>query len=248
MFQFPLSFVFHSMVHIRKAVYIFLIYLYTMGLCLSIAETILESSGPETCDATTGKPTDSKGLYYAELPEGAQKYRVRNVYDGDTLTLTDEQRVRLLGIDTPEMKPPQPFSKEAKEYTKSRCHGKEIRLLIDGKDHYNRLLGHVFVKEGDGFLCINEGLVHEGFATAYTPKKTQKTFNWDKLLKLQKDARKSNRGLWQSFQDVAVFKTPNGSAYHKKSCEHLSRSNNLQKLKISEALDQGLHPCRTCMG
>ena len=229
------------MIHIRNLICIFL--LYTMGLCQSIASAVVE----EYCEATTETP---KGLspYYATLPSGAQKYRVRNVYDGDTLTLTDEQRVRLLGIDTPELKPPQPFAKDAKEYTKSRCHGKEIGLLIDGKDHYNRLLGHVFVEDENGWICINEGLVYEGFASVYSPKKDEKTFNWDKLLKLQKAARTSKRGVWESFEDISVFKTSNGSAYHKKSCTHLARSRNLQQLKISEALDQGLHPCRTCMG
>ncbi|KAI2506581.1 nuclease-like protein [Fragilaria crotonensis] len=56
---------------------------------------------------------------HPSLPAGAEKHHVRNVYDGDTLTLTDERRVRLLGIDTPEIKQKQPFAEEAKEYTKS---------------------------------------------------------------------------------------------------------------------------------
>jgi len=237
------------MVLLRKSVVIFLIN--TMGLCFSLASA-LETSGPEYCDATTAKPSESKRLSptsYASLPKGAQKFRVRNVYDGDTLTLVDERRVRLLGIDTPEMRPLQPFAEDAKDYTKSRCNQKEIWLLIDGKDHYGRLLGHVFVEESSGqYLCVNEGLVHEGFANAYTPKKNQKTFNWAKLLNLQSEARRSKRGIWKSFQDISVVKTVNGSAYHKRSCTHLSNSRNLQNLKISEAADQGLHPCRTCMG
>jgi len=221
-----------------------------MGLCFSLTSA-QESTVPGICTPTTSKPSDSKGLYptYITLPEGAQKFRVRNVYDGDTLTLVDERRVRLLGIDTPEMKPPQPFSEEAKGYTKARCNKKEIWLLIDGKDHYDRLLGHVFVRESNGqYLCINEGLVHEGFANAYIPRKNEKTFNWDKLLKLQSDARRLKRGVWRSFEDITVYKTANGSAYHKRSCSHLSNSRNLQEIQISKAADQGLHPCRTCMG
>lgn len=254
------------MVLLRNSVCIFLIC--TMGVCYSIASA-LEPAVKEFCvaatttdkpsaaatapstSAETDKPDESTGLSptYTSLPKGAQKFRVRNVYDGDTLTLVDERRVRLLGIDTPEMKPLHPFAAEAKEYTKSRCHRKEIWLLIDGKDHYDRLLGHVFVQERSGaYLCVNEGLVHEGFANAYTPKKNEQTFNWDKLLKLQSEARRSKRGVWNTFQDELVFKTANGSAYHKKSCTHISRSRNLIKLKISEAADQGLHPCRTCMG
>ena len=233
----------YSLALLRK--FAFIVLIHTMGLCFSLAAV------EETCDATTVKPIDTNRLSpnYASLPKGAQKFRVRDVYDGDTLTLVDERRVRLLGIDTPEMRPLQPFAKDAKEYTKSRCNKNEVWLLIDGKDHYKRLLAHVFVKERSGtYLCVNEGLVHEGFANAYTPKKTKKTFNWDKLLNLQSEARRQRRGIWKSFQDVLVFKTENGSAYHKRSCPHIAKSRNLKQLKISEATDQGLHACRTCMG
>ena len=189
---------------------------------------------------------------YNSLPTGVKKFRVRNVYDGDTLTLVDERRVRLLGIDTPEMKPPQPYSEEAKQYTKSRCNKQEIWLLIDGEDHYGRLLAHIFVNNNhnnnsDKYLCINEGLVHEGFALYYTPKKDAKTFNWKKLIDLQSEARSSKRGVWKSFKDILVVKTTNGSAYHQRSCSHLSNIRNVQELKISAATDIGLHPCRTCM-
>lgn len=231
----------------RKSIFAFLVI--TIGSCFSLAFA-QDRSESEYCAATTTKVSESKRLSptYASLPKDAQKFQVRNVYDGDTLTLVDERRVRLLGIDTPEMRPPQPFAEDAKEYTKSRCNQNEIWLLIDGEDRYNRLLGHVFVQESSGkYLCVNEGLVHEGFANAYAPKKNQKTFNWEKLLNLQREARRSKRGIWKSFQDVLVLKTAHGSAYHKRSCPHLSTSRNLQQLTISEAADQGLHPCRTCM-
>eukprot|EP00536_Pseudo-nitzschia_multiseries_P013222 jgi/Psemu1/309722/fgenesh1_kg.549_\ len=220
-----------------------------MGSCLS--SYVQEALGGETCTASQTTPAGNAGLSsptYDTLPNGAQKFRVRNVYDGDTLTLVDERRIRLLGVDTPEMKPPQPYAEEAKEYTKSRCNKKDIWLSIDGKDHYDRLLGHVFVKEQDGaYLCINEGLVHEGFANAYIPRKNEKTFNWDKLLDLQREAREKKRGIWKSFKDITVYKTTHGSAYHKRTCSHLSNSRNLQTIKISEASDLGLHSCRTCM-
>lgn len=186
---------------------------------------------------------------YKTLPKGAQKYPVRNVYDGDTLTLMDERRVRFLGIDTPELAEKQPLAQEAKDYTKERCHKKEIYLVIDGEDHYGRLLGWVYVQEADGsgYLCVNEGLIEQGLAFAYIPNKDDKPFNWDKLLELQSQARSAKRGVWRRFQDETVVATVNGSAYHKRSCSHLSKSKNLTELKISQAADKGLHPCRTCM-
>jgi endonuclease YncB( thermonuclease family) len=231
-----------------------------MGTCLSILTDVLGQQQASTtsvddpspsAEGATSLASTKTSPVYASLPKsGAEKFTVRNVYDGDTLTLVDDRRVRVIGVDTPEMKPsPQPFANEAKEFTKSRCNKKDIWLLIDGKDHYGRLLGQVFVEQDSGgYLCISEGLVQQGFAYAYTPKIDEKPFNWEKLVTMQHEARDAKRGLWKNFKDISVVKTANGSAYHQRSCEHLSNIRNLQELKVSAASDIGLHPCRTCMG
>jgi endonuclease YncB( thermonuclease family) len=140
----------------------------------------------------------SESPVYTSLPKGTQKFPVRNVYDGDTLTLVDERRVRFLGIDTPELKEKQAFAQEAKDYAKQYCHKKDIYLLIDGTDHYGRLLAHIFVPYGGGYLCVNEGLVQEGLAYAYIPNKDEKKFNWTKILALQTEARTSKKGYGAS--------------------------------------------------
>ncbi|KAL7581271.1 hypothetical protein ACA910_006042 [Epithemia clementina (nom. ined.)] len=208
---------------------------------------------PPTQPSTTptvpggGAPT----AIYKYLPKNAEKFSVRNVYDGDTLTLVDERRVRLLGIDTPELAEKQPYAQEAKDYTKLHCYQRSVWLVIDGEDHYGRVLAHVFVPsdEHKGFyLCINEGLVEKGFAYTYIPSKDKQTFNWDKLIKLQTQARKAKRGLWSNFKDnVTVHVTLNGAAYHQdKGCQHLQKVKHLKEMKVSAAMDQGLHPCRTC--
>jgi endonuclease YncB( thermonuclease family) len=218
------------------------------------------SPGTTTTAATTHQPaattTSSSGLspYYSSLPSNAEKVTVRNVYDGDTLTLSDERRVRLLGIDTPEIKEKQAMSQEAKAHTKNLCgNGQSIWISFEGEskenreDHYGRLLAFVWVQKDGQYLCVNEGILAVGLANAYVPNSSTKLHNWDKMLALQSQARENHRGIWQSFQDATVFKTKNGSAYHQKTCEHLSGSYNLQELKVSEASAMGLHPCRTCM-
>eukprot|EP00547_Thalassionema_nitzschioides_P003847 CAMPEP_0194222718 /NCGR_PEP_ID=MMETSP0156-20130528/33622_1 /TAXON_ID=33649 /ORGANISM="Thalassionema nitzschioides, Strain L26-B" /LENGTH=230 /DNA_ID=CAMNT_0038953633 /DNA_START=23 /DNA_END=715 /DNA_ORIENTATION=- len=204
--------------------------------------------------ATSTSPNEDVGggsggeTLYETLPDGAEPFQVRNVYDGDTLTLIDERRVRFLGIDTPELKEQQPFAAEAKEYTKGYCHKKEIYLLQDGTDHYDRVLGHIFVKTEDGkYLCVNEGIVEQGFAFAYIPNKDSKPFNWQKLVDLQAGARSAKRGVWSDFEDSDVVATANGAAYHLRTCEHISKIKNLTELKVSQATDRGLHPCRTCI-
>jgi len=156
----------------------------------------------------------------------------------------------LSGIDTPELKEKQAFAEEAKAYTRNLCHKKNIWLTFEHeeKDHYGRLLAFVWVKapQGKGYLCVNEGIIAEGLATAYTPG-GKKLHNWDKLIDMQKRARETKRGMWVNFNDYSVLKTSNGSAFHQRNCKHISKSRNLVQLKASEAMDKGLHPCRTCL-
>lgn len=207
---------------------------------------------------------------YPTLPKSAKKYLCRSVYDGDTLTLDDDIRVRLIGIDTPELKEKQPYAVEAKEYTKKYCHKRDIWLSFDqgdatnNKDHYGRLLAFVWVdlgganksKKSTEWLCVNEGLVGAGLANAYSPSGTKKINNYDKMLGLQKLAREHKCGQWKAYEDQKVIITPNGSAFHRclhvnniaSDCKHLSRSKTLNLANASDCYDRGMHPCRFCMG
>ena len=189
---------------------------------------------------------------YSKLPLDAQVYSVRNVYDGDTLTLTDGRRVRLLGIDTPELEERQAFAVEAKHFTKDHCHKQEIYLSFDPKsdkqDRYGRLVANVWVQlEKASYLCVNEGLVASGLATVYLPTKESKPTNFKTLLKLQKLARQAKTGIWSTFSDYNVWVTKYGSAFHQRNCRHIAQSRGLRMLKASVATDEGLHPCRTCL-
>jgi micrococcal nuclease len=264
-----------------------------MGQCLSIATQVLQAvataesheggqnqqqqqqqqqkhdapqhTTPSSTIPSTSTSSSSLSPIYSSLPPDAEKHTVRNVYDGDTLTLTDERRVRLLGIDTPEIKEHQPFAEEAKAYTKSKCYDngrREIWISFERnhekQDHYGRLLTFVWVQNNDssgggGYLNVNEGIVAAGLASAYIPNQQSKPHNWDKLIKLQSQARSQKLGRWSTtasggFQhDKTVYKTANGSAFHNKDCEHLANIKHLTAMKQSEAMDKGLHACRTCL-
>jgi micrococcal nuclease len=76
---------------------------------------------------------------------------VQRVVDGDTFVLGTGERVRLIGVDTPETKHPKKlveyFGKEASAFTKRMAEGKQIRLEydqannhLDHKDRYGRTL------------------------------------------------------------------------------------------------------------
>jgi endonuclease YncB( thermonuclease family) len=172
------------------------------------------------------------------------------VYDGDTLTLGDQRRVRFLGIDAPELKEKQPFAEEAKQFVQNLCRkGQDIWLSFEGdrQDHYGRLLAFLWVPQGKGWVCVNEAIVAAGLATVYVPNASSKLFNKDKLIALQREARLHKRGMWSKFQDTLVVKTSNGAAYHIRSCSYLESTHHLTEMRSSQAADLGLHPCRKCL-
>ena len=99
----------------------------------------------------------------APIPEpidSESAYRVERVVDGDTLILADPDRtrVRLIGINTPELardgKPAEPLAVEAKEWLANRVEGKEVRLDFDIErfDQYDRTLAYIY----RGETLINE--------------------------------------------------------------------------------------------
>ncbi len=91
--------------------------------------------------------------------------KVVKIADGDTLTLltssSQQIKVRLAGIDTPERK--QPFGNKAKQALSSLAFQKQALIEVEAKDRYGRTVGVVFV---DG-LNVNAELVKQGMAWVY---------------------------------------------------------------------------------
>lgn len=122
---------------------------------------------------------------------------VRSVIDGDTLILEDNQRVRLIGVDAPEVDHPrynkvgEPFGEEAKAFLKSKAEGREVRLVSgpEAYDKYGRRLAYVYAGEE----CLNESLLREGLGEAirYLRYDRKETY-----LALEAEARKAGRGMW----------------------------------------------------
>ena len=86
------------------------------------------------------------------------------VIDGDTFELTTGERVRLMGIDTPERD--ECFYAEASAYLREQVEDKVVRLEVDETvvDKYGRSLRYVFVGDGASELNVNEALIEGGYA------------------------------------------------------------------------------------
>ena len=147
------------------------------------------------------------------LSPSAEIFKVTRVIDGDTIEISaiggpasggeTGERVRYLGIDTPETvdprKPVQCFGIEASKKNKELVEGKTVRLEKDitDKDKYSRLLRYVYVDPSAGsgqVLFVNLELVRQGFATSYTYPPDVKY--QEEILEAEREAREQNRGLW----------------------------------------------------
>ncbi len=127
---------------------------------------------------------------------------VEHVVDGDTVdvVLGDRQeRVRLIGIDTPEVYvadgPPECYGPEASAFTKQLLpEGTEVRLERDvvGRDDYGRLLAYVY-RADDGRM-VNELIVAAGFAQPLTIPPNS-TFA-HRFVAAAREAEAAGLGLW----------------------------------------------------
>jgi micrococcal nuclease len=141
---------------------------------------------------------------------------VISVTDGDTfkcrLSKGKEERIRLIGVDAPESKINEKakrdaerngqdlgtivsIGKKAANFTKSYLkQGTTVKLELDVQpvDKYGRILAYAYLPDG---TMINALLVQEGYAQVMTVPPNVKY--QDMFLKLQREARENNRGLWK---------------------------------------------------
>lgn len=114
------------------------------------------------------------------------------VIDGDTIVLLNEERVRYIGMDTPEMRPIEPWAVEATEANRELVERKMVRLVLDvqERDQYGRLLAYVYVND----TFVNAELVRRGLATVVTYPPNVR--HEQHFLELQREAREAGRGMW----------------------------------------------------
>lgn len=220
--------------------------------------------GPKTIQSTT------------EDALSEELYKVTRVIDGDTIDVlmgNTTQRIRLIGVNTPETVDPRKgvecFGKEASAFTRSILENSSIKLVLDPSqqniDKYGRLLRYIELKDGTNF---NKLLIEQGYAYEYTygtPYRLQKEFK-----QAQSDAIHMSRGLWaqtctDASLDTVVQKPPTAECvikgnistndakiYHLPSCDSYNKTS-IDESKgefwfcsESEALNMGWSKARNC--
>jgi micrococcal nuclease len=122
-------------------------------------------------------------------------YKCIRVIDGDTIVVEKVGKVRLLGVNAPEMKDRhrgvQRFGMECTMFTEQNLLGKQVKLTYDvvKVDRFGRTLAYVYVDD----TLFNAELVKQGYALVYA----KQSFKYlDEFRSLEMDAKKNGRGLW----------------------------------------------------
>lgn len=175
---------------IRNALHLSKYFSRTVGGLFLLFFALFFAFGPDA-----GFKEDAWNILFqnGEKDEG---FFVKRVVDGDTIELANGDRVRYIGVDTPEsVKPNTPvecFAKEAMKRNQEFVEGKKVRLVRDVSDvdTYGRLLRYVYV----GDIFVNEVLVREGYARVSTfPPDVQYA---ELFLSAEQEAHLLKRGLW----------------------------------------------------
>lgn len=192
---------------------------------------------------------------------GGETGTVLEVIDGDTLRVDlngEIERVRLIGVDTPEtvhpQKPVERFEKEASAFTTLLALHRVVRLEADphsNRDKYGRLLRYVYLPDGK---LLNAEIIAHGYGHAYTRFPFEKI---EEFRSLERQARQESRGLWADSETLVpsivapspgssgetVYVTRTGTKYHRGDCRHVARSS--IPITLADAVRR-YEPCSVC--
>lgn len=203
---------------------------FILAVLIVIALSSMASAHPGKLDKNGGHVDKETGEYhYHKGPNALEslelrrntvyKAHIERVVDGDTAIVTFifddgskylKERVRFLGVDTPETVHPnktvQYYGKEASDFTKAQLTDKTVWLQTDvgARDRYDRMLAYVWLKEPskkdlDDENAIrkymyNARLLLDGYAQVMTIQPNSRYSNL--FVHFQREAREANKGLW----------------------------------------------------
>ncbi|AVX40773.1 micrococcal nuclease (plasmid) [Carboxydocella thermautotrophica] len=219
-------------------------------------------------------PTNQNPINAKKQNSFAAPVKVLSVIDGDTIQVNlngVEEKVRLIGVNTPEThhpsKPVEPYGPEAEKFTRSQLTGKQVYLEKDvqERDKYGRLLAYVWLEKPVNksekeirAKLFNAKLLIDGYAQVMTIPPNVKYS--DLFVKLQREARENNRGLWgieinnsssaaQKIAEDYFVGSIKSNKYHYPDCRWAKKilPGNLIKFDSpKDARKKGYEPCGVC--
>ena len=169
--------------------------------------------------------TSAGSIFSPSLTKGSSV--ITKVFDGDTFEAEingKKEKVRMLGIDTPEKFDSDKLTRDmertkkdsetikklgelSSQFTRKLLEGKKVLLepdkSQDDKDKYGRLLRYVYLEDG---TFVNEKIVAEGYAVVFRKFKVSKE---KELIDAETDARKGKKGLWGDIEGLKYMESSN---------------------------------------
>jgi micrococcal nuclease len=188
-----------------------------------------------------------------ELARAPQAALVVQVIDGDTLVLAGGLKVRVLGIDAPEMekdgRPADFLAHLAKATLADLTLNRTVSLSYDRLryDHYGRLLAYLRLPD---HTLVNAELVRRGLARVYFI--APNLLYQKELLAAQQEAIGAQRGIWQELlkQDEPEYLGNRHTLrLHRPNCSlaaPMAKANQVRFTSLKQAYLQGYSPCRSC--
>jgi len=143
----------------------------------------------------------SSGIFYYGITGNVVGEReekvVSRVIDGDTLELIGGEKVRLIGINTPEKS--RGLYLKAKEFVQELVENKSVEIENYGFDKYGRSLAYVFI----GGVNLNRKILEMGFGTLYY---YEKDLHYEELRIAEEFARLNGKGLWDKSSNWGCLK------------------------------------------
>lgn len=127
--------------------------------------------------------------------EAPERAIVVDIYDGDTLTLSTGDKVRLRGVNTPELRPAEDYGIEARDAARDLLLNQAVVLTYGSvkRDGYNRLLASVATEDGQD-LALHLLTLGMGHLFLIPPEELDIAL----LSAAQESARTANRGVWST--------------------------------------------------
>ena len=189
----------------------------------------------------------------------AQTWRVgvQAVLDGDTVILDGGERLRLRGIDAPEVshkdKPGQHYGRQSRDRLFSLVSGRIIELdkkELD-RDRYGRLVGIARLADG---RMVNLIMIEEGAAFVYPHPSDKDRALFTRLFPAQSEAMEQGKGFWPVVLKGSAAKaryvgTKSSKRFHTLSCAQgrkVGASNRVFFSSLREAFSAGYAPAREC--
>jgi micrococcal nuclease len=172
-----------------------------LAVLLAGCEGLPGDGGGQDGRAPAGLTTSrAERASWPDPPSDAVRAAVQRVTDGDTFVATVKgrrERIRVIGVDTPESvapnRPDEPFGEESSDFATHYLSGETVHLAGDAepRDRYGRMLAYVWLADGTFWNAL---LAAEGYAQQLTipPNVTYAGL----FRRLVSEARNENRGLW----------------------------------------------------